>query len=47
MSTVRAAVVQAAPIAFNVEATLDKAERLVIGASASGAQLIVFPEAFV
>ncbi len=47
MTTVRAAVVQAAPVAFNVDATLDKAERLVVGASASGAQLVVFPEAFV
>ncbi len=47
MTFVRAAVVQAAPVAFDVEATLDKAERLIVGASASGAQLVVFPEAFI
>ena len=47
MTFVHAAVVQAAPVAFDVEATLDKAERLIVGASASGAELIVFPEAFV
>ncbi len=47
MTIVRAVVVQAAPIAFDVEATLDKAERLIVGASASGAQLVVFPEAFI
>ena len=47
MTSVRAAVVQAAPVAFDVEATLDKAERLMVGASASGAQLAVFPEAFI
>ena len=41
-----AAVVQAAPIAFDREATLDKAERLVAEA-ATGARLVVFPEAFV
>jgi nitrilase len=42
-----AAVVQAAPIAFDREATLDKAERLVVEAAATGARLVVFPEAFV
>ena len=47
MTIVRAAVVQAAPVAFDVEATLEKAERLMVGASASGAQLAVFPEAFI
>jgi nitrilase len=47
MTIVRAAVVQAAPVAFDVEATLDKAERLMVGASASGAELAVFPEAFI
>lgn len=47
MTIVRAAVVQAAPVAFDVDATLDKAERLIVGAAASGVQLIVFPEAFV
>jgi len=47
MTIVRAAVVQAAPVAFDVEATLDKAERLMVGVSASGAELAVFPEAFI
>jgi predicted amidohydrolase len=45
VTTVSAAVIQAAPVAFDVEATLDKAERLT--AQAAGAQLVVFPEAFV
>jgi nitrilase len=44
---VRAAVVQAAPVAFDVEATLDKAARLTAEAAAPGADLVVFPEAFV
>ena len=45
MTTVSAAVVQAAPVAFDVEATLEKVERLT--AEAAGADLVVFPEAFV
>src|SRR5919112_2039996 len=44
---VQAAVVQAAPVAFDVEATLAKAERLTAEAAAGGADLVVFPEAFV
>ncbi|MEP7117267.1 MAG: nitrilase-related carbon-nitrogen hydrolase [Acidobacteriota bacterium] len=44
---VRAAVVQAAPVAFDKAATLDKLERLVAEAAGRGAQLIVLPEAFV
>ena len=47
MPTVRAAVVQAAPVAFDLEKTLDKVERLVSEAAATGAGLVVFPEAFV
>jgi predicted amidohydrolase len=47
MTTVRAAVVQAAPIAFDLEKTLDKAERLLSEAAATGAGLVIFPEAFV
>jgi nitrilase len=43
----RAAVVQAAAVAFDREATLDKAEGLVAEAAGRGAQLVVFPEAFV
>ena len=40
----KAAVVQAAPVAFEVDATLDKVERL---AAEADADLVVFPEAFV
>lgn len=47
MAIVRAAVVQAAPVAFDVERTLEKAQRLLDEAASSGAQLVVFPEAFV
>jgi len=43
----KAAVVQAAPVGFDREATLDKAERLIAEAAATGAKLVVFPEAFV
>ena len=43
----RAAVVQAAPVAFDLERTLAKAETLAVEAAAEGAQLAVFPEAFV
>jgi nitrilase len=44
---VRVAVVQAAPVVFDVDATLDKVAKLAAAASADGAQLTVFPEAFV
>jgi nitrilase len=44
---VRAAVVQAAPVALDLEATLDKVESLATRAAEPGADLIVFPEAFV
>src|SRR3954453_8279354 len=47
MTLVRAAVVQAAPRACDVEATLDKAARLAADAASGGADLVVFPEAFV
>src|SRR5690349_21292710 len=47
MTLVAAAVVQAAPVAFDVEATLAKVERLTADAAAGGAALVVFPEAFV
>jgi predicted amidohydrolase len=46
-ATFKAAVVQAAPVGFDREATLAKAERLVVEAAATGAMLVVFPEAFV
>jgi nitrilase len=44
---VRAAVVQAAPVAFDRERTLDRVAQLTAEAAADGAQLVVFPEAFV
>lgn len=46
-STFRAAVVQAAPVLFDREATLDKACQLTAKAAAGGARLILFPEAFI
>jgi nitrilase len=44
---VRAAVVQAGSVVFDRAATLEKLERLAREAARGGAQLIVFPEAFV
>jgi len=41
------AVVQAAPIAFDVERTLQKAADLAADAARRGAQLVQFPEAFI
>ncbi len=45
--TVRAAVVQAAPAAFELEPTLARVADLAAEAAAQGAALAVFPEAFV
>src|SRR5215207_6142113 len=45
--TVRAAVVQAAPVSFDREFTLAKVRQLTQAAAARGAKLTVFPEAFV
>lgn len=45
--TIRAAVVQAAPVVFDILATLDKVRSLTGDAASKGAQLVVFPEAFV
>ena len=47
MNTIRAAVVQDAPVAFNTIATVDKVANLVAQAAGQGAQLVVFPEAFI
>lgn len=44
---VTVAVVQAAPIAFDLDATLDKTERLIAEAASRGARLALFPEAFI
>lgn len=46
MSSVRVAVVQAGSVLFDREATVVKAEGLIAEAAGFGAQLIVFPEAF-
>jgi nitrilase len=43
----RVAVVQAAPHLFDREGTVEKARRLIAEAAAAGAQVIVFPEAFI
>lgn len=47
MDTVRVAVVQAGSLIMERAATVEKAVRLVHEAAAGGAQLILFPEAFV
>ncbi|WP_333779271.1 nitrilase-related carbon-nitrogen hydrolase [Saccharopolyspora oryzae] len=47
MVTVQAAVVQDAPVAFDLDATLGKVDRLAAEAAAGGTELVVFPEAFV
>ncbi|TWP36364.1 nitrilase-related carbon-nitrogen hydrolase [Leekyejoonella antrihumi] len=46
MKALMAAVVQAAPVPYDVEATLVKAHELLSRAAGKGAQLVVFPEAF-
>lgn len=45
-SVVRVAVVQAASVGFDRDASVRKAERLVAQAADAGARLVVFPEAF-
>jgi hypothetical protein len=47
LGVIRAAVVQAAPIAFDRERTLAKVRALTRDAASKGAKLVVFPEAFV
>jgi len=47
LSSVKVAVVQAAPVLFDREATVEKACRLIREAAAQGAHLILFPEAFI
>lgn len=46
-STFKVAVVQAAPVFLNREATVDKACELIAAAGNEGARLIVFPESFI
>ena len=47
MSTFKIAVVQAAPVVLDREATVSKACELIAKAGRSGARLVVFPEAFI
>lgn len=47
VSRVKVAVVQAAPVLFDREATVEKACRLIREAAAQNAQLVLFPEAFI
>ena len=44
---VKVAVIQAAPILFDREATLEKASRLIAEAGKEGAKLVLLPEAFI
>lgn len=46
-TTVQVAVVQAAALPFDTEACIDKAVRLIGKAAATGAKVILFPEAFI
>jgi nitrilase len=47
MAVVKAAVIQAAPVVFDREKTLDKVRALASDAAKQGAQIALFPEAFV
>ena len=47
LEQVRVAVIQATPILFDLQATVDKTCHLAADAAAQGAQLLVFPEAFI
>jgi nitrilase len=47
VTTVQVAVVQAAAVPFDTEACVDKAVRLIGEAAATGAKVILFPEAFI
>src|SRR4051812_19552198 len=46
LPVVRVAAVQAMPVVLDLEASLEKAVRLVGEAADAGAQLVVFPETF-
>jgi len=46
-TSVKVAVVQAAPVLFDREATVDKVCQLIQEAAGGGAQLVLFPEAFI
>ena len=44
---VQAAVVQASPVFFDIEKTIDKVEKIVKECAKKGSQLILFPESFI
>ncbi len=44
---IQAAVVQASPVFFNIDKTIDKVEKIVKEYAAKGSQLILFPESFI
>ncbi len=46
-SSVKVAVIQAAPVLFNREASVEKACQLIQEAASQGAQILLFPEAFI
>ncbi|MCK5574507.1 MAG: nitrilase, partial [Sphingomonadales bacterium] len=45
--TVRAAMIQAAPVGFDVARTIEKLGDMVASAAKDGADIAVFPEAFI
>ncbi|KAK8869779.1 hypothetical protein IAR55_000347 [Kwoniella newhampshirensis] len=45
-TSVRVAAVQAASVAFDLKASVEKLQHLVVEAKQGGAQLVLFPEAF-
>jgi len=47
MKKLNAAVVQAAPVLFNRDATIEKTCRLIAESAKQGAQVVLFPEAFI
>ena len=47
MPSTKIALIQAASVLFNLEASIDKARRLTAEAAAAGARLALFPEAFI
>jgi nitrilase len=44
--SIKVAAIQAAPVAFNLPASLKKLSLLTAEAASNGAELVVFPEAF-